>query len=248
MLGFGFGFAARRRGGPFHPAQLFAAGEQGLWFDPSEPGTLFEDSAGTIAAVVDGPVGRIADKSGRGNHAVQANAASRPLLRQDGDGRRYLEFDGTDDALRALFPIAQPYDRMSGLRLLSSDGASRHAFGGGTAHGGLLFHHAPVPSLSIASSITAATRTDFPVGVTAVISERFDGAGSRLAVNAAAATTGNPGATASGGMTLGGRFDGASAGASRMRLYGVVVRAGRLSDARLAQLRLWLAGKAGVTL
>jgi hypothetical protein len=42
------------------------------------------------------PVGRMLDKSGNGNHAVQAIAASRPVLQQSG-GRSYLQFDGVDD-------------------------------------------------------------------------------------------------------------------------------------------------------
>jgi hypothetical protein len=43
--------------------------------------TLFQDSAGTTpVTAVEQPVGRMLDKSGRGNHASQAAAASRPVL------------------------------------------------------------------------------------------------------------------------------------------------------------------------
>ena len=34
-----------------------------------------------------------------GNHCLQATAASRPILQQDGTGRYYLSFDGTDDGM-----------------------------------------------------------------------------------------------------------------------------------------------------
>lgn len=65
---------------PF-PAFLFAAGEQGVWYDPSDLSTMFQDSAGTTpVTAVEQPVGRILDKSGRGNHATQATSASRPVL------------------------------------------------------------------------------------------------------------------------------------------------------------------------
>lgn len=83
---------------PGAPFGLFAAGEQGFWFDPSDLSTMFQDSTGSTPAVVDSPVGLIRDKSGRGNHASQATSDSRPILRADG-GLRYLEFDGTDDYL-----------------------------------------------------------------------------------------------------------------------------------------------------
>lgn len=81
-------------------AALFANGEQGAWYDPSDFSTMFQDSAGTTPVTAVGqPVGRILDKSGRGNHALQVTAAARPVLRQDGTGRYYLDFDGVDDSL-----------------------------------------------------------------------------------------------------------------------------------------------------
>lgn len=62
-------------------AALFAAGEQGSWFDPSDMSTLFQDAAGTIpVTALEQPVGRMLDKSGRGNHATQATAGARPVL------------------------------------------------------------------------------------------------------------------------------------------------------------------------
>jgi hypothetical protein len=66
----------------FTPLSLFAAGEQGVWYDPSDFSTMFQDDAGaTPVTAVEQPVGRILDKSGRGNHATQATPASCPVLR-----------------------------------------------------------------------------------------------------------------------------------------------------------------------
>lgn len=43
---------------------LFADGKQGVWFDPSDKSTLFQDAAGTVPVTKDGdPVGLILDKS-----------------------------------------------------------------------------------------------------------------------------------------------------------------------------------------
>lgn len=94
------GSALAGGGAAWSPLELFAAGEVGVWFDPSDFSTLFQDSAGTtpVTAVGD-PVGRINDKSGNDNHATQATVGKRPLLQQDGAGKYYLDFDGTDDAL-----------------------------------------------------------------------------------------------------------------------------------------------------
>ena len=88
-------------------AALFAASEQGLWLDPSDMSTMFQDSAGsTPVTAVGQPVGKILDKSGRGNHATQATATARPVLQQDGNGKYYLAFDGVDDSMAtSTFPI-----------------------------------------------------------------------------------------------------------------------------------------------
>lgn len=67
--------------GQFSPLSLFAAGEQGVWYDPSDFTTMFQDAAGTTAVTaVEQPVGLILDKSGRGNHASQSTTTARPVL------------------------------------------------------------------------------------------------------------------------------------------------------------------------
>ena len=73
---------------------LFAASEPGAWYDPSDMSTLFQDSAGTVpVTAVEQPVGRILDKSGRGNHATQATTTKRPVL-----SRRVNLLTKTEDA------------------------------------------------------------------------------------------------------------------------------------------------------
>jgi len=63
--------------GEWTPCQLFAKSEVGAWYDPSDLTTLFQDAAGTTPVTAPGQVvGRILDKSGRGNHATQTGATS----------------------------------------------------------------------------------------------------------------------------------------------------------------------------
>ena len=60
---FGLGFGIDVRRGGFDPRSLFAAGEQGIWLDPSDFSTLFQDSAGTTPVTALGqPVGLALDK------------------------------------------------------------------------------------------------------------------------------------------------------------------------------------------
>lgn len=93
-------FAGQPTVDPFTtPASLFAAGEQGAWYDPSDLTTIFQDSAGTIPANAIGQsIGMIKDKSGRGNHATQPTAANRPTL-QSINSKNFLLFNGTNSAM-----------------------------------------------------------------------------------------------------------------------------------------------------
>ena len=48
----------------FTPAELFASGEQGTWYDPSDFSSMYQDSAGTMpVTAVEQPVGLMLDKS-----------------------------------------------------------------------------------------------------------------------------------------------------------------------------------------
>jgi hypothetical protein len=49
--------------GGFNPLSWFAKNEPGAWYDPSDLTTLFQDSAGTLPAALEYPVGLMLDKS-----------------------------------------------------------------------------------------------------------------------------------------------------------------------------------------
>lgn len=99
-FGFQSAFPFRRyleANGAFDISDLFANGEQGVWYDPSDLSTMFQDAAGTIPVTgIEQPVGLILDKSGRGNHARQTLDTARPVLQQDANGSYYLRFNGLD--------------------------------------------------------------------------------------------------------------------------------------------------------
>jgi hypothetical protein len=63
-FGFGFGMPRSFAVPPFSPASLFTGGIPGVWYDPSDYSTLFQDSAGTTpVTAVEQPVGLMLDKS-----------------------------------------------------------------------------------------------------------------------------------------------------------------------------------------
>jgi len=56
--------AVRQAYGAFTPSLLFAANEPGVWYDPSDMSTMFQDAAGTTpVTAVEQPVGLMLDKS-----------------------------------------------------------------------------------------------------------------------------------------------------------------------------------------
>lgn len=78
------------------PDAAFSGGVRGLWIDPSDFSSMFQDSAGTTAVTAVGQsVGLIRDKSGNANHLTQATSGNRPVLAQDAGGFYYLQFTGT---------------------------------------------------------------------------------------------------------------------------------------------------------
>jgi hypothetical protein len=92
------GLKTRRPWVSFLPNDLFAYGEMGVWFDPGNIGSLFQDAAGTIPVTAAGqPVGKMLDMSGNNRHATQSTTSKRPIWRIDPYGYGYLEFDGVDD-------------------------------------------------------------------------------------------------------------------------------------------------------
>lgn len=77
--------------------RFFEDGTQGVWIDPSDFSTLYQDSDGMIPVTdVGQPIGLILDKSGRGNHLIQPTPNQRPTLGLDENGY-HIAFDGSND-------------------------------------------------------------------------------------------------------------------------------------------------------
>lgn len=231
----------------FDPASLFAASEVGVWYDPSDLASMFQDATGTIPAAVGSPVGRINDKSGGNRHATQGTSSARPMLRKDGD-RFYLEFDGIDDYLRATFTITNPFTRISAIRQITWTDSDRIFGAAAVASNGELFQRTASPQIALVTSASsvAANNASAAVGADAVVSEYFNAAGQTLTVNNGTATTGIAGLATPGGITIAAtRFAG---NAGNFRLYSLLMIGRGLTIDETADMRTYAAGKGGVTL
>jgi hypothetical protein len=256
----------RRFGSGYIPASLFAFGEQGAWYDPSDLATLFQDSAGTTPVTAAGqPVGRMLDKSGRGNHATQATSASRPTYMIDGTGRPYLSFDGVDDSMitSTITPGIDKVQVFAGVRKLSdaatallvefssninsnSGSFSITAPNNTTGRFTFLSRGSILPSSSAASLALPAPTTRTITGLADIFADsmRLNINGSQVATDSSDQGTGNYLAYPlyigrRGGTTL--PFNG--------RLYGLVTRFGsNLNAGQISAIENWVANKTGVVL
>jgi hypothetical protein len=97
-IGLGIRMSGNRgAGGGFSPNALFASGEAGDWFDPSDLSRMWQDTAGTTPVTADGQtVARIDGQRGVVS-LQQSDAAKRPAYKTSA-GLHWLQFDGTNDA------------------------------------------------------------------------------------------------------------------------------------------------------
>lgn len=110
----------------FDPAALFAGGEQGGWYAPSDLSTLFQDDQGLTPVTSDGdPVGLMQDLSGNGADMKQADPARRPIWRTDGVAA-WLEYDGANSMIKtdADYVVRTGWTLASGWELASGPSGS----------------------------------------------------------------------------------------------------------------------------
>lgn len=137
-ISIGVGFEGSRPrsggGGGFTPASLFSGGFTGWTYDVAESGAVFQErSAHTTPSADNGVVGTLIDFSGSTNNATAPADAARPLLRS-GSGRKWLEFDGSDDCLAFLGSgiVASNYTVVVGFAKRSVPGGSTIPIIGGS--------------------------------------------------------------------------------------------------------------------
>lgn len=263
-FGFGFGFPKNYIAALFSPAALFTTGVNGAWYDPSDFSTMFQDAAGTVPVTAVGqPVGRILDKSGRGNHAFNpsGNSANFPVLQQDGTGRYYLDFNGVNQWLRSINSIDFTYgDKVfvsAGVRKLSDAARSIAVEFGSNQLQAFKFEAPSTASsaqylfTSAGSSVSASSYVNSSVAAPAT--NVLSGIGNISAPSAILRVNGNQvvqSTTTQGTGNYGNYplYIGARAGTSLWfngRLYGLVIAGKAASASEIANTETWLNQKTG---
>lgn len=252
---------------PFNPRKLFRNSEQGVWYDPSDLSTLFQDSAGTTpVTAVEQPVGLMLDKSGRGNHAFQATAIDRPILRQDANGKFYLAANGTNTWMQTNsidFTGTDKVTVFAGVRKLSdaASGMVAELSDGGAARTGVFSLIAPAIGGTVSYRFTSkgdGTQANAGTGVFAPAPDsavltcvgNISGDVARLSRNGVVIETGTVD-QGFGNYTSHQLYLFRRAGTSvpfNGNFYGLLIRGALTSDPDILKMERWLALKTGVQL
>ena len=253
----------------FLPSDLFAASEKGVWYDPGDITTLFQDTAGTIPVTASGQtVALMKDKSGNGADATQSDATKRPTFQiYAGTDYGYLNFDGTNDFMVTSainFTGTAVMTATAGIQVDTGATGSRIVFELGTdtsANNGAFYITAP----STAGDHSFGLRgTTFIAGVVANVDPSDDILTAQLNIGAATkeleliprlngVTKSGAGITWSGGANAGtGTFGnyalyiGARAGTSlffKGRMYSLIVRGATSTAPQVTATEAWVTAR-----
>ena len=243
----------------FSPAALFASGEEGAWYDPSDLSTLFEED-GTTPASVNGPVGKILDKSGNGNHLIQTTETKCPTLKL-ASGLYYLEFDGIDDGLQSAdidFTGTNTMSVFSGARKEADEVAVVAELSNNLGNSAGTFRLASIDSnvwryTSKGTIGINANATGYTPPVTSVLTGISDIANDVNTVRVDGVEEASPTANQGDGpygnwpLNLGGRNN-ATALPLEGRVYGLIVRGALSNASEIASAETYIAGKTGVSI
>ena len=199
--------------GALTPLALWTStpGVAGAWYDPTDLTSMFQDTAGTIAAVVGSPVKRINDKSGNGNNAVTSGIGPTVASFR---GVPYLIFDGAvATAIGASFAMSTPISRVSGIQQ-NSWAYNKAIFADPTSLvNTFLVQFGSSPFIDMYDGSHLSSLSQLPLGQRGVVNQCFNGASSSMTVNSLQPLTGNAGSNAASGLLIGGYALG-SAGAN----------------------------------
>ena len=248
--------------------RLFANGEQGAWYDPSDLSKVFQQNGTTPVIpwtsgdILDvNRVGKLVDKSGNGNDLVQTTLSKCAVLKYVG-GLYYLEFDGIDDGYQTVstvdFTGTDSVSVFAGatkevdaseivVELSSNVGSNTGAFKIGPV-GGDVWRWTTRGNLTVNSNASG-----YAPPVTSVLTGLSDSANDYSAIRVDGVEkqvkTNDQGTVGFGNYELNvGAKNNAFGSFLEGRIYSIVVRGVLSNDSDIAKAEAYVASKTGVTI
>lgn len=207
---------------------------------------LFQDSAGTIPVTnIEQPVGLVLDKSGRGNHLVQATAAKRPLYQSSG-GLHWLKYDGVDDNGNSSgINISQPDVMFVGM-MLGNVSEQKILLDGSTTRQMIEFNRGGNSGKLELFAGAEVGNQNLSIYTPSVVSAMFNGAGSYTRLNAVQGANISAGANGLNGLVIGSSGSGAFFYAGNVNQYVLLNRTPTAQE--ITDTEQFIAAKAGIIL
>lgn len=181
-----------------------------------------------------------ADQSGSGRDLLQGTGANRPTIQADGS----LLFDGTAQFMKTgAFALSQPFTIYIVFNQISyTDGDT--IYDARATSFVALYQQAPSPGVDMFAGATGPRITALNTGVRGIHTGVWNGASSVAQLNSGAEVTGNPGATALDGLSLGVRND--LAGHSNIQVWEFILRSGADDAATRLKFQQYLKNRYGI--
>lgn len=232
----------------------------GIWLDPSDKSTMWQDAAATVPVTASGqPVRLIQDKSGNGNHYLAPSDAARPMYRVHApSGIARLVFDGVDDQMSSVLDAGHAttghiavdeFDFLIAAKNTVSSDDHVWVIEGGNILG--IFTHDPGGTRSVlrdsGGGFNFVGNTELVgIGLRTVMHVRFDGGNLDLSCDTRVATqdaVGGGGTLIAGFNTEAGRLGNGLGAFVKCSVYGLIGRKTVFSAPHLAGLKAWLNDK-----
>lgn len=237
---------------------VWIPGRVGVWYDPNDINTLFQDSTGTTPVTAAGqPIGKTVDKSGNNIHTTQATAGSRPVLSAGFPGGE--TYDGIDDYHTSTTSGGggnAGFFYCAGIRL-NAGGATQTLWSDtdGILATGYKITTTSANKLELAAGnnvvfTLATTSGTFSVGVPVLVTAWDDGVNLNVQLNqATAATTARPSVVAGSSVFTEGRANGVVGSHLSGTLFErVYIKNGGVTATERANVQKVIASKIGVAL
>lgn len=238
-------------GGSGMPAGAWAGGKNGFWADPDDLTTLFQANQTSPVTTAGQFVGKINDKSGNGNHAVDATSPGTYASVASHDcylSSNGYEVPGGGGSTSGFLFVAciQPNSGNSTKRVLYSDKTSANV-------GIEVFLNASnqvevLVGNSFANFQIIGVQT-LSIGTTYVVTVWYDGSFYQVQINNNGAASGGVSSPVAGSsnFTLGATFGGDTNPSNSYWFSAVLVKDSTVSDANRALIKTAVGAKGGVT-
>lgn len=142
------------------------------------------------------------DLSGNNRHLLQASGTKQPTYSGSGITSKLI-FDGSNDTMQASWGLTQPTTIYLVAKQVTWPGGTRYLFDGAVANNMIIYQNTSSPRIALYAGAVLGDNAGATIGQMVVITAVFNSTSSSLSVNDNTKVSGNAGAAAGAGITVG---------------------------------------------